>query len=168
MVELICDYCGKKFERRKAEVNRSKRLDRKQYCSRKCQGCVACSHLSKNGNTNNLQANNRKDQYSPFRWHLRNAKRRRECTITLEDLKEQWDKQKGICPYTGWRLKNAPTMNERLDHTPNRASLDRIDSSKGYIPGNIQFISLMAQYAKNGWGDEELINFCEAVQQNLC
>ena len=48
----------------------------------------------------------------------------------------------------------------------NRASVDRIDSSKGYIKGNIQFVSLVAQYAKNMWDEKELYNFCEAVVAN--
>ena len=37
----------------------------------------------------------------PFKLYptpLRNCKR---CNITLQDLKNQWEKQKGICPYTG-------------------------------------------------------------------
>jgi hypothetical protein len=45
--------------------------------------------------------------------------------------------------------------------------LDRIDSSKGYIFGNVQFVSLMANYAKRDFLEEELLRFCEAVNDAI-
>jgi hypothetical protein len=47
-----------------------------------------------------------------------------------------------------------------------RASLDRIDNSKPYVQGNVRFISLMANYAKNDMTDAELVGFCKAVASN--
>gem|GEM_PF-6560452 len=90
-------------------------------------------------------------EYSPFRQHLKLARRRvkgkdRQCTITLQYLKELWEKQGGRCPYTGWELDNPETTKDwdnRPLH-PRRASLDRIDSSLGYVPGNVQFVSVIA------------------------
>jgi hypothetical protein len=113
---------------------------------------------------------NRKDKLSPFRQHYRLARRRvkthrRECTITLEYLKEIWEKQGGLCVYTGWELDNPATSsdwNKQKLH-PKTASLDRIDSSLDYIPGNVQFVSLIANYAKRDFQEEELFEFCEAV-----
>ena len=54
----------------------------------------------------------------------------------------------------------------QLPLTPDRASLDRIDSDKGYVPGNIQFVSVIIQFAKNKWTDKEVYLACEAVVQN--
>lgn len=92
----------------------------------------------------------------------RQSKRRRllPCTITVDDLKEQWKKQNGICPYTGWKMIHRSRKGRK---SPIQASIDRIDNSLGYIPGNIQFVALMANYAKNDFGDELMIYFCKLV-----
>jgi hypothetical protein len=49
--------------------------------------------------------------------------------------------------------------------TPDRASLDRIDSKKGYVRGNVEFISLMAQYAKNEWSRGDVEKFLDSGQE---
>ena len=169
-VKLKCEQCGKEFYRRKAEVNRSNRLGRKNFCSRNCQ----ISYCNRNCRTKesfikcgkHLPKGKSVDKYSPFRLHLKGIKMRahkHKADITLQDLKNQWEKQDGICPYTGWVMVNRKSTMDKQPKTPNRASLDRIDSSKGYTVDNIQFICLMAQFAKNGWDEKELINFCQAV-----
>lgn len=119
---------------------------------------------------------NKPDQYTPFRRLLVTAKRdrgrqsrkslaaRSPVTITLEDMKKQWEKQKGICPYTGWKLI-LKENSKRGRTTPTQASLDRVDSSRGYVKGNIQFVSLMANYAKNCFDDDFLIYFCKCVSR---
>jgi len=170
-IELICDVCGKRFLRCKGEVNRNARMGRRTYCSLKCVGKGNNSHLDKYKNKPFPEGfrGSRIDKYSPFRWFLARCKqRKKEVDITLQDLKEQWEVQKGICPYTGWKLKIMEDLNvnNQLPKTPDRASLDRIDSSKGYVKGNIQFVSMMAQFAKSNWPEEELIKFCEAVVEN--
>lgn len=42
-------------------------------------------------------------------------------------------------------------------------SLDRIDSSKGYIPSNIQVISRIANIMKNNATEQELVSFAKGV-----
>ena len=48
-----------------------------------------------------------------------------------------------------------------------RASLDRIDNSLGYVKGNVRFISIMANYCRNTFEDKDLMEFCEAVVDNI-
>jgi len=86
--------------------------------------------------------------------------------VSMEDIRRLWEKQKGICPYTGWKM----VLKQHYDRgqaLPNQASLDRQDSSKGYILGNIQFISVIANYAKNSFTEKELFDFCDAVSRNI-
>ena len=44
-----------------------------------------------------------------------------------------------------------------------RASLDRIDSNKGYIRGNVQFISTPINYMKNTMSDQQTKSFLKRI-----
>lgn len=57
------------------------------------------------------------------------------------------------------------SFTNRLPKTPDRASLDRIDSKKGYIKGNIQFVALIVQLAKNDWDEKVIYEFAEAIKK---
>jgi hypothetical protein len=57
-----------------------------------------------------------------------------------------------VCPYLGIKIENGTLGNH--DASP---SLDRIDSSKGYIKGNVEIISWKANQIKNNGTAEEHI-----------
>jgi hypothetical protein len=123
------------------------------------------------GNPRALDPGNRADEFSPFRRHYRLAKRhasdaRREFTISLADVKHQWEAQRGRCIYTGWKLVN-PFGAQKVPRTPKLASLDRRDSSRGYTTDNIQFVSLIANLAKNNFDGAALIEFGRAITKNF-
>ena len=171
IINLVCETCGCSFTRRLTEHNRNQKLGRGVFCSNNCSGKKNYKHLKKYCGTfnDNLVPGSKTDEFSPFRRHLLSAKqRKKECSLTLQEVKDQWDRQKGICPYTGWKLLNGLSMNiqDQLPLTPNRASLDRIDSSRGYHKDNIQFVSVIAQYAKHTFTEQDLIKFCQAVTRN--
>jgi len=128
------------------------------------------------GNLKNLIPN-QFDEFSPFRWFIRTTKQRtksknrsnekfQEFNLSLEYLKDLWKKQSGICPLTGCNLiLPKGTGNEVAweNKSPYNASLDRIDNSIGYLEGNVRFISVMANYARNTFSDDQLIEFCQQV-----
>jgi hypothetical protein len=168
---LKCFVCSKKFERNDAEISRNEKAKRKVFCSRSCCGKHYVTNIPhEKKSAKHLKKGSDRDEYSPFRFFHRICKRRAKqkpslgFDITLDDLKKQWEEQKGICPYTGWRMKIADCeARKSIAKSPDRASLDRIDSSKGYIKGNIQFVSLIVQYAKNDWNGKVIFEFAQAV-----
>ena len=167
-VQLTCDTCGITFEREAKEVNRNRKNGRRTYCSFRCNGKANNEHLPKGAHNENLKRSVN-DEFSPFRLHMRNCKKSgKPVEITLADLKDQWDSQKGICPYTGWKMKIMGNTNHKsqLPRTHDRASLDRKNSLRGYTKDNIQFVSMMAQFAKNSFDDDVLLGFCKSVVEH--
>ena len=169
-INLICPVCNITFKKRKAEYNRRIRKCSNLYCSQKCASKITKANLWKNGPPKIKNPYKKPlDELSPFRFyhHLINKRscNRKECLITAEDLKEQWDRQKGICPYTGLELllQQSSAPKYQIPLVPNKASVDRIDSSLPYQVGNIEFISLIAQYAKNIWDKNMVLDFCYSV-----
>lgn len=89
-----------------------------------------------------------------------------DCTITVEDVKTQFEKQNGICIYTGQQLI-LPTKFQDLPQN-NIASIDRIDSKLGYIPGNIQFVTKQINFAKQTLSHQDFIALCQSVVHHCC
>lgn len=48
-----------------------------------------------------------------------------------------------------------------------RASLDRIDSSKGYIKGNVEFVCYAINLAKNSFTRDEMKEFLKEVVEPI-
>lgn len=181
-VKIICANCNKEHEIRSSDYKRKIKAGRKNfYCSLKCSGQADFKNnpekLSKffDRNAKNLigKANNKLDQYSPFKYHANKArsrsKARGEITdVTPEYLKhEVWDKQGGICPYTGISMElPRTTQDEDIKKTPIKASLDRIDPSKGYIKGNVEYVCYCINVAKNDFTKSEMIDFIKKIKTN--
>ena len=63
----------------------------------------------------------------------------------------------GYCALTNWAIS--------LEYKKTTASLDRIDSSKGYYMGNIRWVHSMVNMSKNKFSDESFVAMCLAVAQ---
>jgi len=177
-IELTCEQCGVAYSKSLAEHKRCESRGYRRFCSRNCgkifmkqNGKEFVQHLQEwaNGDSNKKHLANlrtlRTQNAEPFKEFLRRARKSvkskgRELDITIEQLKELWTAQDGICPYTGWKME-LPKSTEKKK--PNTASLDRIDSSKGYILGNIQIVCVMANFAKSDFSNEEMQEFCKAI-----
>lgn len=90
---------------------------------------------------------------------LQRARLRRTCTIDIDWLMSQWDRQTGLCYYTGWEM--------RLDGTPLlHPSIDRIDSNVGYVPENVVICCSQVNWAKNRYTEAQFIELCCAVARH--
>ena len=62
------------------------------------------------------------------------------------------------CPYFGYKLVYVGGMN-----TDSKANVDRIVPNLVYVPGNIRFISRLANTMKSCATEEQLILFAQAI-----
>jgi len=176
-IKVKCKYCGNEIEKIKAEYER--RVKKKAvgfFCNLKCSGLYFnAKHLDKyKGNYSYLikHKNNRLDQYSPYRYHANKARSRSkqkgyQTDLTTEYLKQIWDKQSGICPYTKIKMELGRTSaDEDIKKTPTKASLDRIDPTIGYIQGNVEFVCYCVNVMKNDFTKDQTINFIFKIKEN--
>lgn len=86
-----------------------------------------------------------------------------EFKLTVEDMWNLFVKQDGKCAFTGFELYFNKTYRNQKERT---ASLDRIDSTKGYICGNVQWVHRDINYLKNNMQNKKFIDICIAVAIN--
>lgn len=173
VIELSCTNCSSHFEIPLNEYKRQIKKGRDYFfCSRSCSAIKSNKDNPRPGNPENLIADNKRDDFTPFRWFVNRGnfrsktKKRYDCNLTVEFLKTLWEKQNEICPFTGWRLILPKDSSYPWDENhPANASLDRIDNSKGYIQGNVRFVSVMFNLARQVFSDDQVINFCKSVAQ---
>jgi hypothetical protein len=78
------------------------------------------------------------------------------CMLKQEDLRQKIAEVNWKCAIS--KLPLTMKHNDRF-----KASVDRIDSSKGYTLDNIQIVATCVNMAKNAGTTEELINLCKAI-----
>ena len=81
------------------------------------------------------------------------------------DINDAWNlylKQKGLCAISGVDISFAPTTNKK-DRKYQTASLDRIDSSKGYTINNVQWVHKDVNIMKNKFSMEYFNKFALGV-----
>jgi hypothetical protein len=112
-VETVgCAQCGKEFEKSKSEFNRSEKKGMRHFCSNTCSTIIRnkelpveefrkyCYNISK-------RANNHRDEFSPFRKFLNKggaSMKKHRSELDVKYLKELWNSQNGVCPYTGIKM----------------------------------------------------------------
>lgn len=92
-------------------------------------------------------------------WKRGAMTRKIEFDVTIPQLEELVRQQKWKCVYTGETL----TFPQFHRDWTNNASLDRRDSSVGYIIGNCQFVTKKINTAKHVLGHDDFIALCHRV-----
>ena len=94
------------------------------------------------------------------------AKRRGiDFQLTKEYMWDLYLKQNGECKLTGWKIDFADG-NWKHQHGETSASLDRIDSSNGYVEGNVQWLHKDVNFLKQRFSQEYVIKICKAITEN--
>ena len=85
--------------------------------------------------------------------------RKKDDNINIDYLISLWDKQNGKCALTGWGM--TMVLGEGVIQT--NCSIDRIDSSIGYVEGNIQLVCRIVNISKSNTSVDNFINLCKSV-----
>lgn len=86
--------------------------------------------------------------------------------ISIEYAWEIFKVQNGKCALTGIPLVFSKSYNRDLKRTERNettASLDRIDSSRGYVKGNVQWLHKDVNLMKRDLSQTKFIELCKAV-----
>jgi hypothetical protein len=83
--------------------------------------------------------------------------------LTFEEKKNLWEKQKGLCALTGMPM----THIRGKGHVMTNASIDRIDSSKGYEINNVQLLMWCVNRGKGEMSTTDFLTMCINVVKNM-
>ena len=90
-----------------------------------------------------------------------------EVSVTKEQILELLEKQDYKCALSGMPLVMSRSFSKDRTNlaSSTTASLDRIDSSKGYILGNVQWVHKDINIMKNKFDNQHFINICKKINQ---
>lgn len=181
-IKLICGTCKSEFEYYKSEYNRQTKRGRSIfYCSLRCSSKrednvnrIKKAGIKFVGGENKLITDEDfiKSSMKEFLRRIRNRKYYKpekvgNTDLTIEYLIELWNKQNGLCAYSGIKLVLPSYKNYKLTNSNYKASLDRIDSSMGYIKGNVQFTSYTMNNLKSNMTEQDLKEFFNIVKNMI-
>lgn len=152
-----------------------------KICSR-CQKELPLTSFEQNkgGTLRNMcrpckQASSRQQRSIGYRPYLSNllskskdtSKKRRFTSyeITVDQLVELWQLQDGRCAISGVVLTHHNDGSGTKDFN---ASIDRIDSTLGYVPGNVQLVAYRANMLKQSLSTDMLYWWVKTIYQYSC
>lgn len=137
---LVQCSCGKTHIRRLQDIKRSS----------KCRNCVGRHSIILSGFFRNIRR----------KAHERNI----EFNVTKLDLEQKLKNQNFKCALSGIPLTIPTTDAETKGHKYiYNASLDRRDSTKGYVPDNIQWVDKRINMMKQRLSETEFIDLCRTI-----
>jgi len=88
--------------------------------------------------------------------------------ITIEDIKEQYINQVGLCAMTKFVMTYNKQPTDSSTHINNKfnISVDRIDSNKNYTRDNIQLVCAIVNIIKYDLSSDEFIKICKKISKH--
>lgn len=90
--------------------------------------------------------------------NLNKRAKKMQFTITEDDLKQLFIKQKGLCAISGKKMTYIGYQNKGSNNW--NISVDRINSQKGYTKDNIQLVTGLVNRMKTDLYNDDLLLFC--------
>lgn len=155
----LCNYCG--ISKEESEFYSTWRKDRNTpKKTRKCKVCTRLKGKTYRSAYIPLHHRNLNSRLKNLVTKARNRSKEVSETLSEEYLLFLWEQQEGKCKYSGLPLSY------EVNH-PDTVSLDRIDSSIGYIEGNLQLVSTTVNRIKLDLGEETFLTYCKLIANNL-
>lgn len=154
-------------------------VESKQKYTKNCPDCGAVQEYSRKDHLNSAirgnwkckscsnHDNNFKGKHHaiPHTWFSMKMKgglsRGYQWELTIEDIWNMYEKQGGVCALSGipigWSTKGLTAT----------ASIDRIDSSEGYILENVQLVHKDINFMKQQFDQDYFIELCKAVSDKV-
>lgn len=152
-VQLLCSRCSVEFAKPlKDYTRRIKAGATRFFCGSQCIG------LAKNGNIPRISRYYAPEDRMFNQMIRRTTKRNFPNNLDIPYLKELWAEQNGRCA-----LSNIPMQLGSNGNITTQASIDRIDSSIGYIKGNVQFVVCALNYAKSIGSNANALNLIDLI-----
>ncbi len=86
--------------------------------------------------------------------------------ITIEEIWELFEKQKNKCALSNIPIQFGRGCKKTKKYKEGTASLDRIDSTKGYIIENVQWVHKVVNKMKLHHAQEYFIDVCKKIAEN--
>lgn len=94
-------------------------------------------------------------------------KRKKEFSISKEYGEELYLRQNGKCALSGLDIGFVKRNKNKKSYYYMQASLDRIDSSKGYVEGNVQWVHKDVNMMKWALSQDRFMFLCNLIANNL-
>jgi hypothetical protein len=157
---LFCYKCSIYQPLENFDINHSNWY--REFKDRRCKKCKSEQTLKRKQNNRGKKDLNR---LLLERWHgLKDRAKKNGLIVdfTWEFLLDIWNNQNGVCAIS--KIPMTFEMNNGRINT--NVSVDRINSSKGYLQDNIQLVCMAVNQMKNDLEINELIYFCKQIIKN--
>lgn len=121
--------------------------------------CKKCTQNDSQSNGTSFYKDIRTSWFKGFKSSA--ADRGLDFEISIEDVWEVFEEQDFKCALTGWDIGWAKSGHPQQS----TASIDRIDSSLGYVLGNIQIVHKHVNMMKQHYDNDYFIETCKAVAE---
>lgn len=155
----ICAECRKAYNKQYLNDNREAfRAQKKEYYAKNKVVLRAKSNAYWQGSPETYLSDlySRTKKVAARKFGRKNA-RPLDFNITKQDLIDLWDKQNGRCAVTGVIMKHKW-------NSVRSASLDRIDSGKGYVQGNVHLVCQFVNLGKGSHSLSDVVDFLDEIR----
>tara|TARA_R100001129_G_scaffold2588_1_gene2634 strand:+ start:1744 stop:2190 length:447 start_codon:yes stop_codon:yes gene_type:complete len=142
---------------KKTCITCNRTLPQSEY-TKKRNVCKRCTSFQRN-----VARNHTPQSYLAVVYHkLKTARADMEWDIDIDHINKLWHKQEGRCALSGIFM----TWHAGEGRQDLNASIDRKDSNKGYIIGNVQLVTQRVNTIKHTLGEGELYWWCKNIIHN--